>query len=328
MKKHLPIYAFSLVALVVLPVVSIAVGRYSISIVDVFSALMGSCEDAVINTVVFNLRLPRIVTALLVGASLSCAGTAYQGVFQNPLVSPDLLGVSSGSCVGAALAILLGLGSGTTVAVAFFSGLLCVVLTVFFSNIVGKKSNLVLILAGVIVGKFMDSIFGGIKYFADAENELSEIVYWQMGSVAKVTMERIAYVIPIILISLLAMFLLRWRVNLLSIGERDAQSLGVNLSLEKGLIIVFSTILTAASVSVSGSIGWIGLIIPHISRWLIGSDNKHAIPLSMLLGAIFLLVVDTLARTLTPLELPLSVLTGIIGTPIFAVILVKQRRKS
>jgi len=328
MKKHILIFTFSLLALIILPFISISMGRFYISLNDVMRAIIGKSDDMVVNKIVFNLRLPRILTSILVGASLSCAGTAYQGVFKNPLVSPDLLGVSAGACVGAAISILLGLNYGYTILISFITGILCVGLTLTFSLCIKRKSNLILLLSGIIVGRFMDSILGGLKYFADSESQLGDIVYWQMGSVARVTMQRLQFISPIIFVSLFMMFALRWRINLLAVGERDAQSLGVNVVIERSVVILFSTLLTAASVSISGSIGWLGLIIPHITRWIIGTDNKNAIPLSMLFGALFLLIVDTLARTITPLELPLGVLIGIIGTPIFAVVLIRQREKT
>lgn len=325
-KKNAPLFFLIFgIVLVVLGLLALAVGRYQISIKNVLLTILGMNPVKSENMVVLNLRLPRMFACILIGAALASSGEAYQGIFQNPLVSPDLLGVSSGACVGAVIAIMLHLQYFHIVLFAFVFGILSVVLAVFLSAITKKKTNLVLLLSGIIVSEFMAAITGLCTFFADETSELGEIVDWRMGSIADVSMMEVAYAAPVIVTGLILMFLMRWRINLLSIGNKEAKSLGVNVMRDRYILIGISTLLTASSVAISGTIGWIGLVIPHISRWLVGSDNRYSLPLSMLLGSSFLLIVDTLARSLTIYELPLSIITGFIGAPIFALILTKKK---
>lgn len=326
MKKWL-ILLISAILLVVASVLSISIGRYGVSVKDVVLTLFGQQQNKAIYHVVVNLRLPRLLASLLIGAALAVAGATYQGIFQNPLVSPDLLGVSAGACTGAAIAIIAGLGSFFVTSAAFLIGILSVVLSLLLALATRKKTNLVLIFAGIIVGRFMDSIVGMLIYFADEESKLGEIIDWQLGTMAKVSMSDIAYLAPIVLVCLVFMFLYRWRINLLSIGDRDARALGVNVVADRYILIAISTLLTAVSVCVAGTIAWVGLIVPHIARWIIGSDNRYSIPLCATIGAAFLVFADTIARSATAFELPLGVITGLIGAPIFAVILLNQRKK-
>jgi iron complex transport system permease protein len=276
--------------------------------------------------VVMYSRLPRTVASVLVGGALAVAGSSYQGVFRNPLVSPDLLGVSSGSCVGAAISILLGLGYFGNVILAFVGGIAAVLLTVLFPVLLNKRSTVSLVLSGVIVGGFFSSLLGLLKYLANPDTELAEITYWQLGSLAKVKIVSLYYIAPVILISGTIILLLRWRINVISLGDKEAKTLGINLYKERGLIILSATLLTAASVCISGTIGWIGLVMPHLARMIVGQDNKKVIPISAVLSSVFLVAVDILARNLTGAEIPLSIITGFLGTPFFAYVLVRQRR--
>lgn len=276
--------------------------------------------------VITQLRLPRLLGAIAVGAALSISGSVYQSIFQNPLVSPDLLGVSSGACAGAATAIILGLSNYFVTAFSFVAGIISVAICVGISTLTKRKSNLILIFAGVIVGRFMDSMVGIMKYFADAESQLGDIVNWQLGTLSKVSQNNIGIMLPIILVCLLVTLLLRWRVNLLSVGEKEAASLGVNVTFDRTVLIILSTLLTATSVCFCGTISWVGLIIPHISRWLIGSDNRYSLPLCTLLGSNFMVIADLIARAATDYELPLGVITGFCGAPIFAFILIKKSK--
>ena len=324
-KSILFTFLIFVIVLIVLCFVTLAIGRYQIPIKNVFLTLSGLNTNKSENMIILNLRLPRMLACVLIGAALASSGEAYQGTFQNPLVSPDLLGVSSGACVGAVVAIMLHLEYFYIAFFAFIFGIVSVAFTVILSVITKKKTNLVLLLSGIIVSEFMAAITGLAIFFADENSELGEIVDWRMGSIANVSMTEVMYVAPIIIIGLFFMFILRWRINLLSIGDKEAKSLGVNVTRDRYVLIGISTLLTAASVAISGTIGWVGLVIPHISRWLIGSDNRYSLPLSMLLGGCFLLVVDTVARSLTIYELPLSIITGFIGAPIFALILTKKK---
>ena len=331
-------YRFFLVILVVIlllaSVASLCIGQYRVSVKNVLLILLsgifpatGAWSDTMFRVVMYS-RLPRVIAALLVGGSLALAGSAYQGVFRNPLVSPDLLGVSNGACVGAAVSILLGLGYFGTVILAFVFGIAAVVLTVMFPRLLNRKSSVSLVLSGVLVGGFFSSVLGLLKYIADADTELAEITYWQLGSLSKVKGESLYYIAPIMLLAGVLIILFRWRINVISLGDREAQTLGINLFKERGIVIACSTVLTAASVCISGTIGWIGLIMPHLARMLVGQNNVRVIPSAALLSSIFLIVVDLLARNITGAEIPLSIITGFVGTPFFAFVIIKQKKVS
>ncbi len=314
-------------------VTSMCVGQYSLtaskSIRILLSRVFGleTTWTPLEEKVVFFLRLPRIIAVIFVRASLSLPGAAYQGVFQNPLVSSDLLGVSSGACVGAAVAILSGLGAVGVQTLAFFAGLGTVALTLTIPRLLRNRSNIMLVLSGVIVGGLMSSIMGFIKYVADPETELAEITYWQMGSFAYIKYNDIFSVLPVMLVSMAALIVLAWKIDLLSLGETEARILGVNVVLIRDLTILFATLLTASSVCLSGTIGWISLVIPHFARMFVGPNNGRLLPTAALFGAIFLMIVDTCARTITTTELPISVLTGIIGAPFYVLLLYRQKTR-
>lgn len=317
--------------LAVLAVVALCLGPYPIAPGETLRILAGAVLpiDAdwtkMAYNVVVQVRLPRIVGAVLVGAALAAAGTAYQGTFRNPLVSPDLLGVSSGACIGAALAILSGAGSLVVQGSAFVGGILAVACTVSIPRILKRDSTLTLVLSGIIVGGFAGSILGIVKYLADPETELPDIVYWQMGSLAKVDYDSLAYVAPVIAVAIAVLLSMRWRINVLSLGDHEAKALGVNLRFERGLVILFATLLTASATSLAGTIGWVGLVIPHLARFVVGPNASRSLPVACIMAAAFMLVVDTLAR-ITGIEIPLGILTGLIGTPFFIVLLARQRQ--
>ncbi|MGI6490959.1 MAG: iron ABC transporter permease [Peptococcaceae bacterium] len=320
-----------LVVVAVLSVLALCVGRYQVAPADTMKILISNVIPIELNStatdynVIMNLRLPRVIAAILVGSALSLAGATYQGLFKNPLVSPDLLGVSSGACVGAAAAILLGFGNVGTQILAFIGGICAVTLTIAIPTLMRRSSAIMLVLSGIIVGGFMTSIIGLMKYMADAETELAEIVYWTLGSIAKVDAANLQVVAPVIIIPGALLMAFRWRINILSLGDNEARTLGVNVNHERMLAILCSTLLTASAVCLSGTIGWIGLIIPHLARLLVGSNHMRLLPATALMGAAFLLVIDTLARTLTGGELPLGILTGFIGAPFFTWVLIRQR---
>ena len=322
-KRKLLIIGISVVVTIACSIFMMGVGRYSISLSDVFAALMGHGLDKV-NTVVFKLRLPRIICAILIGAALASSGAVYQGLFQNPLVSPDILGVSAGACVGAIIAILNGLSSTATMVFAFVTGIISVSLAVLLAMLTKKSRLVVMVFSGVIVGRFMSSLVGILIFFANDETQLSEIIEWEMGSLAKVTQEDVRLFAPPLLLCIVLLFFFFFLFNLLSVGDVEAKALGVNVFLERLLFILLATMATAISVCIGGTIAWIGLIIPHLCRWLIKDDNRYVIPLSITLGGIALLLSDTVARTLLPYEMPLEVVTGLIGTPIFAIIMIKR----
>ena len=320
-------------ALLVSALVALCIGRYEVRISTVVRILLSKLRpteaswEKMQESVVMNLRLPRVIGAILVGSALSLSGASYQGVFKNPLVAPDLLGVSSGACVGASIAILTHTGPVGIQTMAFLFGMLTVGLTVLIPRLIKNNSITMLVLAGVIVSGIMSSIMGIIKYIADPETELASITYWQMGSLAKVTLEDLpAIAIPIVLAAIL-LIAIRWQINLVSLGDAEAKSLGVKIGLVRGIIILCATLLTASAVCLCGTIGWVGLVIPHLARMMVGPDNVKAIPISCVLGALFMLFIDTLARSLTSMELPLSILTGLIGAPFYFIILMRQRMK-
>lgn len=337
LKKSNSSYYLLLLGLFLLTIVSIMIalcaGQYDITVSDVINIALSKLKDVpktwsdTAESVIFTLRLPRILGAILVGGALALSGAAFQGVFKNPLVAPDLLGVSSGACVGAATAILWNLGSAGIHLFAFVAGILAVALTLFIPKLLRNNSMTTLVLSGVIVKGIMDSLMGIIKYMADAETELASITYWQMGSLTKVLMGDLKTIGPVIIITGILILLLRWRINILSPGDREAKALGIHVGMVRGIIILCATLLTACAVCMCGTIGWVGLVIPHLGRMLVGPDNTKSIPVSIFLGAIFMLLIDTLARVLTTMELPLSILTGIIGAPFYICILVKQRTR-
>lgn len=278
-------------------------------------------------SVILAVRLPRLMGAMLVGSALSLSGAAYQSLFRNPLVSPDLLGISSGACVGAAFAILLELPAPLVQLSALGTGLLTVFLTTLIPGLFRNRSSLMLVLSGVIMSGFMSALLGIAKYVADPENHLASIVYWTMGSFSNVRMKDVLLISPPILAAMAALLLLRWRVNLLSLGDAEAGSLGVNVRRARGVTILCSTVLTACAVCLCGTIGWAGLIVPHLGRLIVGQDNRYLLPMSAVLGALFLVVVDTLARNLTGSEIPLSIITGVLGAPLFVWLLARQRAR-
>lgn len=309
----------------------LCVGKYSISPGDCLKILFGrlfgteSTWDGMDENMLLGVRLPRVMASVIVGAALSLSGAVYQGIFKNPLVSPDFLGVSSGACVGAAIAILLALPSGLIQAGAFIGGLLAVSLTLLIPRMMRSNSNIMLVLAGIIIGGAMSSILGFIKYIADPETQLAAITYWQLGSFAYVDNKAVLSIVPLSLIAAAVLIAMSWWINVLSLGEQEAQSLGANVPLLRGICIVCSTVLTAGAVCISGTIGWIGLVVPHFGRMMAGSDNRTLLPACCLTGGIFMLLVDTVTRMIGPAEMPVSILTGLIGAPFFAWLLYRQR---
>jgi iron complex transport system permease protein len=320
-------------ALVAITVLAFATGRYPVAFADLLRVLwswLGGAPhglDPTIDTVVLQIRGPRVIAALLVGAALAAAGAAYQNLFRNPLVSPDILGVSAGAAVGAVLGIFLSLGMMLTQSLAFAAGLATVGLVYLVARSVrGHDPLLVLVLAGVVLGSLLGACVALMKYLADPYNQLPAITFWLLGSLAAVTPQDLKFAAPLMLAGLLPLWLLRWRINVLSLDDGEAKALGVAAGRIRLAVIVAATLMTSAAVAVAGIIGWIGLVIPHFARMLTGPDFSKLMPVSMLLGAGFLVAVDTLARTAADIEVPLGVLTAFIGTPLFLWLLVTARR--
>lgn len=325
------------VLLVIVPIlaflVSITIGRYDIGIIDVFKILLdrylntGEYEE-VMKTVIFNVRIPRILAAMIIGASLSVSGAVYQGMFKNPMVSPGVLGTSAGAGFGACVGIILSFTVLGTQISSFIFGLLAVFITYYITSKIGKDTGFmfVLILTGMLVGTVFQSFISIAKYLADTDKKLPAITFWLMGSLAAINKRDVKLLIIPFIVGMIPLHLLRWHINVLSFGEEEAKSLGVNTKLLRFIVILCSTILTAASVSVSGMIGWVGLIIPHMARLIVGPDFKILLPTTAVIGATYLLIVDNIARTLTTVEIPLGILTSLIGAPFFIYLLFKMRK--
>ena len=325
----------ALAVMVALFFASFMIGQYPIDpagVVDIIgSRLFGfpCSESDMAQTIVWKVRLPRICAALLVGAALSVAGAVYQGLFKNPMVSPDILGASSGAGFGAALAILLSLPYALIQVNAFVFGIVAVGLAYFVCQRVsrGKDAILMLVLGGMIVSTLFSSFITLTKYVADPDSKLPEITYWLMGSLSTANLQDVLFLLPPLLIGMAPLACLRWQLNAMAFGDEEAQAMGLNVKRLRGLFILCATLLTAASVAIAGMIGWIGLIIPHMARFMVGPNCKVLLPMSFLVGGSFLLLVDNVARNLFTVEVPLGILTSIIGAPFFFYLLLKRKKE-
>ncbi len=326
-------YAAALGALLLLALLAFAVGRFPLSVGELLAVLANKLFGAgydvgsTAQAVVLQVRGPRILSALLVGAALAAAGTAYQGMFRNPLVSPDILGVSAGAALGAVLGIFLDQGALVIQLAAFGGGLVAVGAVYAVGASVRRHDPILsLILAGIVLGTLLAAFIALLKYLADPYNQLPAITYWLLGSLAAVSPGDLALAAPFALAGLVPLFLLRWRMNLLALSDDEARALGVSVGRLRLAVVCAATLMTAAAVAISGIIGWVGLLIPHAARLLIGPEFSRLLPLSMALGAAFLLAVDTLCRTIAPVEVPPGVLTALIGTPVFLWLFATARR--
>lgn len=279
-------------------------------------------------SVVINLRLPRIACAALIGAALSVAGCVYQGMFRNPMASPDILGTSAGAGFGAALGIVLGASYFGISLIAFIFGLIAVLITYTISRKSKMQTTIALLLAGVMVGSLFQSGTNLLKMLADSENQLPAITYWLMGSLASVQHSDFIVVLIPVLVGLIPIFLLRWRINLLTVSEAEAQSLGVETNKLRFVVIICATLMTSASVAIAGTIGWVGLVVPYFCRLLFDEDFRHLIPASALFGALFLMVVDTIARAVATSEIPVGIITSFIGAPLFIFLIISGGTKN
>lgn len=302
---------------------SLLAGRYALSpgqlVHMLWTRISGGAADWPISDdkVVFAVRLPRVAAAALVGAALAVSGAAYQGMFRNPMVSPDILGASTGAGFGAAVAILLGAGYFGISAAAFCCGLLAVAAAWLVSRLSKADQAVALILAGMMISSLFSAGTSFVKLVADTQQQLPAITYWLMGSLSSIKDKDVVFLAIPVTLGMIPLFFLRWRMNLLTLGEEEAQSMGVNTRRLRGAVIVCATLLTSASVAVSGMIGWVGLVIPHFCRMLFGYDYRRLIPAGALFGAAFLLAVDDIARLVTTGELPLGILTAFVGAPLF-----------
>ena len=321
-------------ALVALFLLSFVVGRYGVPLGQVVRILLSGVlplEQTWTDNMaiaVLNVRLPRILLACLVGCGLSAAGTGYQTVFQHPMAAPDILGASSGACFGAALAILAGEGAVMITVFAFLASLLSVALVYLVGNHTRGNRVVNLLLAGIMVGSLFSACTSYIKLVADPTNQLPQITYWLMGSLSGTRMGTVKFAAVCMAVGLVPLLLLRWRMNLLTLSPDEARAMGVHTDRLRLAVILSSTVLTAAAVSVSGMIGWVGLVIPHLSRRIVGSDCRRLMPMACLFGAAFLLLVDNMARCLTATEIPIGILTAFVGAPFFIYLMVKGGDRS
>ncbi|MDO4754222.1 MAG: iron ABC transporter permease [Bacillota bacterium] len=301
-------------------------GRYQISPSRVINVVyQWITQDPNINKadylVVISIRLSRIILALIIGMGLSVSGVAYQSLFSNPLTTPDILGVASGAAFGAALGILNDMSPWMIQLVAVLFGVLAVGISVLLSFMKGKQSPIMLVLSGIVVTSVFSALLSSVKFVADPQSKLPEITFWLMGSMSGASFKNIMFYAPAIVICSGIIYALRWKLNILALNEDEAISLGIDLKWLKGIIIVCGTVITASSVALCGMIGWVGLLIPHISRMLLGVNTKMLVPASMSLGAVFMVLVDTLARTISSSEIPIGILSSLFGAPIFILIL-------
>ncbi len=304
--------------------IGLSMGRMDIKISEIilfFKNLIGGGQvDPLMESLIINIRLPRVLTALIVGGGLTAAGIAFQALFSNPLATPDILGVTSAASLGAVLGIILSLGTMGIQVLAMVFGLLSILITI---NLVKRDetSMIMLVLAGIIVSSLANALASLLKYTADPMDKLPQITYWLMGSFGRTSYKNLVLAGPLILISMFLIYKMRWSLNLLSLSEDEARSLGINVKKTRLIFILAATLITASSVSICGQIGWIGLIIPHLVRLMVGANNLYTLPLGISFGAGFMVFIEALSRTVSVIELPISILTAIIGAPIFIILM-------
>ena len=328
-----PGFAVALAALIIGVLIAFTVGRYPIALSDLFSVFLGKLSGRppdlppIVENVIWQVRGPRVVAAALVGAALAVAGTAFQGLFRNPLVSPDILGASSGAALGAVLGIFFSLNVFAIQSLAFAGGLLAVAAVYLIGSAVRSRDPvLVLVLTGVVIGALLGAGVGLVKYLADPYNQLPAMTFWLLGSLAATTLSDLLPLFGPVAAGTLVLIALRWRMNVMSLPDEEARALGVPTGPLRVVIVAAATLVTSASVATAGIIGWVGLVVPHMARSLVGPDFARLIPAAALLGGGFLLVIDTVARTGAAIEIPLGILTAVVGTPFFIWLLTSVSR--
>lgn len=332
-KRRPGILALLLVALAAALLISVMIGRYSISPAALWrliaAGLTGQSGGSSAETVLWNVRLPRVLAAAMIGGALAVSGAAYQGIFKNPMVSPDILGASAGASFGAALAIMLGVSSILVQCFSFAFGMAAVLLSFALSTYIGRSKGgmvLILVLTGMVTSALFSAFVSIVKYVADPYDTLPAITFWLMGGLTYITAGDILMLLVPLVLGCLPLFMLRWRLNVLSFGDEEAGTLGLNVPLLRGIIIFCATLLTSSSVAVGGMIGWVGLIVPHLARMAAGPNYKIMLPVSFVMGSLFLVIVDDVSRCAFPQELPLGILTAVIGAPFFMFMLSRGRR--
>lgn len=312
------------IATLFLALIALCLGQYTIALQDVIKVLTLQKVDLVnAETVIFNIRIPRILVSLIVGSGLATAGASFQALFSNPLATPDTLGCANGASFGAALGILLGLNALGIQISALIFGILAVVLVFVFTRYRHANQIMMIILGGMVVSSLFSALVSLIKYVADPNDVLPVITFWLMGSFSNSTVRSLYTGVPMIILGMMILYLMRYRMNALSLKEEEAASLGINVRQNRMIVIVASSLITASVVSMCGVVGWVGLLIPHISRMLFGNNHTKVIPGCIVFGALFMLIIDTIARCMYQAEIPVSILTAIIGAPVFLLLLRK-----
>lgn len=327
-KKYIFTTLILLIGLLLAITLSIMTGRYLLPPSQILDIILNGKEAAAMNidaSVVWNLRIPRILLNILVGGGLAIAGTVFQGIFRNPLVSPDILGVSSGAAFGAALGILISGINMHATAFALVFGIISVCLTYSLARLRNEITPLSLVLSGMIISAIFSALISLTKYIADPYDKLPAITYWLMGIFTTASYENVSLISIPILFGCFVLYMLRWKINILSLGDEEAISLGVNPARLRITIIAMATLITASCVTITGVIGWIGLVIPHICRMLVGVDHQRLLPISIIIGSIFMIIVDLIARTAIAAEIPVGIITALVGAPFFAILFYRTR---
>jgi len=318
-KKLLLIFIITIIIMFI----SLFIGRYNI---PVFKFLNGFSLNSMEKSVFYYIRLPRILLVMGVGAALSIAGASYQSTFRNPLVSPDILGVSAGASFGAALGMILSFESLSSIYIlAFVFGIIAVFMTYFISKLGKTNMIMMMVLSGIVVSSLFNAFISILKYMADPYEKLPGIVFWLMGGFNRTGWDELVFAAPFIVLGIIVLLLIRYYLNVMSMGEEEAISMGINVKLVRTVMILFSTLMVSASVATVGQVSWVGLVVPHISRFIVGADHRYMVPASGLLGASFLLLMDNIARSLTGAEIPISIITALLGAPFFAYLLISQK---
>ena len=325
-RNYLIILIFGIVLALFVFCSSLCIGNYHTTISDVINAILHPQENQSVYKIITLSRLPRLLGAILVGTSLSVSGVVYQELFNNRMASPDILGVSSGASVGASISIYFGLGFALTGLFAFIGGVIAVVCTIFLAKLFGgsKRQTIALVIAGIVVGGLMSSVLGLFKYLSN-DAQLSSITFWLLGGLYNTTYSQLIIAGPIIIVGVVILMMLRWRILMLRNGDFDASLHGINTKATKYTAIAIATIITALSICISGTIGWVGLAIPNLMMLVCNNDEKRLMPLSIVYGILFLEIADLLARTLTNTEIPVGVITGFLGAVIFIIVIIIQK---
>jgi iron complex transport system permease protein len=312
---------------------SLGLGRFPVDPLTVlevlFSKLLPIKEtwSSQVETVIINIRFPRVIMGCFIGAGLSCAGCAYQGIFQNPMASPDILGASNGAGFGAATGLFLGFGYQRITLTAFAGGLCAIAIVLLISSKVHGNQTLCLILSGIMIGSLASAGISYIKLVADPTNTLPAITYWLMGSLASIRTRDMCFAAPLIFFGSLLIVLCRWKINVMTVGDEEAVSMGINVKHLRISVVICATLITAACVSICGMIGWVGLVIPHFARIMVGNSFCRSLPASLFLGGSFMMIVDNFARLIATSEIPIGILTAFVGAPFFLYLIIKEGNK-